>query len=1224
MFEANKRFVTFGIQSLLTFATALLVFGAEPVVWIHENGQRYHPVNPGTGERAEGFTRMAAASTGVQFTNILTERLVAMNRVTENGSGVALGDVDGDSWCDIYFCGLEGDNVIYRNLGGWKFTNVTREAGIALENELTTGATFADIDGDGDLDLLANSIGGGTRSFFNDSKGKFSENNDGRLVRRFGSTSMALGDIDQDGDLDLYVANYRTIVGKDEFPRAKVEARRQGGEIVVHPPGRYVALDGAKGGNVDIFELAERDFLYVNDGKGRYAPVSWTTGNFLDEGGRPLTSVPLDWALSVMMRDINDDGLIDILVCNDFFNSPDRIWIQQKGLRFQLASAEAIRKVSLASMAVDVADINRDGLDDLFFVEMLGRDYAFRQSHRDNLMKAAFNLRTAPAGRRWEISRNTLFLNMGGGTYAEVAEMAGLDASEWSWGAVFLDVDLDGWEDVLVPTGHNHDVQNADVLRKLGQSNAPDSIDQRVRDLSKFPKLQTPIMAFRNGGQLRFAEKQDEWGLNIPGVVNGFACADLDNDGDLDLVANRLNGEALLLRNDTRRERIGIRLAGQAPNTRGVGAKLTVRGGPVTQTQEMIGAGRYLSNDDTIRVFAGKGIEPMTIEVRWPNGSRTTAAGLVPNRVYEIREESARSESPRTKETTPFFSEVNLDHRHSDPSFDDFERQPFLHYSLSTQGPALAWADVDDDGLDDLIVGGARGGQMAIRQNTGGAFVSVTNVITNSRLVEDQAGVLAVRLGTNGLTLLSANSNYESGGTHSPSIELRTSRAHAGLIPGTRETTGVLALADIDGDGDLDLFAGGRVVPGRYPAAASSRIYRNDGGAFVLDSGWSKPFENTGLVPSAQFSDFNNDARPDLVVAVEWGGILVYVNEGGRFVPGAFGTETKRGWWTSVATGDFNNDGRTDIVAGNWGRNTKYERFLRDKPLHAYHGDLDGNGKYDVVKAIFNPGLKKFVPLAGPEMIIDHFPAAAERIPTYEAYAQASVGDVIGGATGSMLEIDTMESMHFINTGAGKFEGAVLPIEAQFAPVFGMAAADFDNDGNCDLVLGQNLFDTRWDLGRLDSGRPLWLRGDGTGKFSTVLPPQSGLDANGQQRAVAISDFNRDGRMDVAFSQNNGETKLFANRKGEPGLRLRFEGGEFNPDAIGLRYSVSNGGPARIHEVQAGGGWLSQNSFVQVIKRPTRGAQLQVQWPGGKRTEFELPENAKELLVSASGVKVVR
>lgn len=1212
---------------LLCAAAAARSRSAEPVKWETFPTYRFIDIKP-NGAAKTGFTQVPAVSSGVQFTNHLSDRLVAINRVTENGSGVALGDVDGDGWCDIYFCRLEGPNVLYRNLGNWRFEDITAQAGVACDNQLSTAAVFVDLDGDGDLDLLVNSIGGGTRAFLNDGHGKFEETPGGRLVKRFGSTSMALADIDSDGDLDLYVANYRTLTTKDEFPRPNVQAKMENGRIVVTPPGRFTAIP-TRNGNAQLFEIGERDFLYLNDGHAGFSPISWTTGNFLDETGLKLDNAPLDWGLSVMLRDLNDDGLIDIVVCNDFFNSPDRIWFQQAGSRFQLASRRAVRKASLASMAVDVADINRDGFDDIFFAEMLGRNFSFRQNHRDNVMKANLNSELSQRDPlfRFETPRNTLFLNRGDGTYAEIAELAGLDASDWSWGAVFLDVDLDGFEDLLIPTGHNHDVQNSDLLRQLGQSTSPDSIEQRTKDLALFPRLNTEIVAFHNSGQLRFTEKQREWGLGIFGVANGFACADLDNDGDLDLVANRLNGEALLLRNDTTAPRIAVRIKGQGGNTRAIGAKISVSGGPAPQSQTMISGGRYLSCDDTIRTFACGTNTALSAEVRWPNATRSLFTNLQPNRIYEFSQTVQAVAVEPSKNAQPFFEDVSdkLKHRHQDPPFDDFAREPLLPYSLATQGPGLAWYDFDSDGLVDLIIGAGRGGSTAFFKNTGEGFTPVRGFGAQLAL-DDQMGLLAARSASNAL-LFVATANYESGAANSPSVDIvslmRSNRVAS--LPGQASSAGALALADVDHDGDLDLFVAGRVLPARYPAAATSRLFLNDSGSFSIAAA-SAVFEKVGLVSSALFTDLNNDGWADLVLATECGPIRVFLNEHGHLSEAKLGLEKLAGWWTGLARGDFDGDGLTDLVVGNWGRNTKYQRFVQDHPLRIYHSDFDTNGTYDLFEAIFNSRLNKYVPLAGPEAIVEHFPAAAARFPTFAAYAKAGIEDVLEQSIdrASLIELNTLDSVCLLNRGT-HFEVRPLPIEAQFAPVFGLVVGDFNGDGIEDIVAGQNLFDTPWETGRLDSGRPLLLAGAGNGTFRTTSAGESGLSADGQQRAVATADFNNDGRLDLAITQNNDETKLFVNKHAPEGLRLVFEGPMGNPDAIGTRFRIQDGAHlSPVREVQCGSGWLSQNSRVQILKKPNAGAHLLLTWPDGKSADFTLPSGAREIQVEAGGIKMLR
>jgi hypothetical protein len=509
--------------------------------WVEERAHRYAPlvVHP---EGNAGFRSLSPAETGVVFTNTLSDRSAAANRVLQNGSGVALGDVDGDGWCDIYFCRLEGANALFRNVRNGRFSEMTNSPVIACADQHSTGAAFADIDGDTDLDLVVNAIGGGTRAFMNDGKGRFTEGGNSGLVRQFGSTSMALADIDADGDLDLYVANYRTQTHKDAFG-LKAEARMVEGKVVIVPEDRFIALS-PRGGGIEVVEKGEPDFLYLSDGKGDFAPVTWTSGFFLDEDGNPLTQAPTDWGLSVMFRDVNDDGRPDIYVCNDFYYWPDRIWLNQGFNGFRAMPRTSVRCISMSAMAVDFADINRDGHDDFFVAEMLNRGHLARQRHRENVIKEHWNLPLGDLNFRPEVPRNTLQLNRGDSTYSEIAYFSGLESSDWTWSAIFLDVDLDGFEDLLLSTGHHYDVQDTDTLQALAQIRQEDTMDNRIRNLQRFPRLETANLAFHNERDLTFRETGKQWGFDTLGVTHGMALGDLDNDGDLDVVMNRLNSSA--------------------------------------------------------------------------------------------------------------------------------------------------------------------------------------------------------------------------------------------------------------------------------------------------------------------------------------------------------------------------------------------------------------------------------------------------------------------------------------------------------------------------------------------------------------------------------------------------------------------------------------------------------------------------------------------------------
>jgi len=602
--------------------------------WIRDQGYRFAPLNvPPDGK--PGFTQLPAAVTGITFTNLLSDEKAAENQIRLNGSGVASGDIDGDGLCDLYFCRLEGPNVLYRNRGNWTFEDITASAGVACPDQFSQGALFADVDGDGDLDLLVTAIGGGTGLFRNEGRGKFTESITNGLVRRFAGTTMAMADVDGDGDLDLYVANNRTTTIRS----TGIDVYNIGGRRVLRPEDRDDYEFTPEG---LLLEHGEVDFLYLNDGRGNFSPLSWTDGTFVGEDGKPLPKPPRDWGLSVMFRDINGDGSPDIYVCNDF-HSIDRIWINDGKGRFRAIHPLALRHASTFSMGIDFADINRDGHDDFFVADMLGRQHQRRKIQLAAMVPAAMAI--GKYDDRPQVDRNTLQLNRGDGTYAEIAYYSGLEASDWSWLPLFLDVDLDGFEDLLITTGHLFDTQDLDTetqLRRLG----PTSKKDIGKKLLRFPRLQFPKVAFRNRGDLTFEETGSAWGFSDSGVSHGMALADLDNDGDLDVVVNNLNAPAGIYRNDSNAPRLAVRLKGRGANTQGIGARIKVLGGPAPQSQEVICGGHYLSGSDPVRVFAAGQATNLTIEVTWRNGKRRLVQQAKPNCIYEIDEEGPEAISP--------------------------------------------------------------------------------------------------------------------------------------------------------------------------------------------------------------------------------------------------------------------------------------------------------------------------------------------------------------------------------------------------------------------------------------------------------------------------------------------------------------------------------------------------------------------------------------------------
>ncbi|HVV74214.1 MAG TPA: VCBS repeat-containing protein, partial [Verrucomicrobiae bacterium] len=1017
-------------------------------------GFRCLPLSVSQGGHA-GFTLLSPAQTGIDFTNALSDQNAAQNQIRLNGSGVALGDVDGDGLCDIFVCSLEGHLALYRNLGHWRFTNVTAKAGLDLPGNFSTGATLVDVDGDGDLDLLVNGIGTGTRLFLNDGRGHFSEATSSGLSREYGAMTCALADIDGTGCLALYVANYRTTtIRTTGFSLLNVNGHRMirpedEGHLEITPAGR-------------VLENGEPQFLYRNDGHGHFTPVSWSGGTFLDEEGRPLKSAPRDWGLTAAFRDLNGDGFPDLYVCNDF-HSPDRIWINDGHGHFRALPTLAIRHTATFSMSVDFADVDRDGRDDILGSDMTSRRYGRRLMQIAGM--APYDVAVGQFADRPQLDRTVLQWNRGDGTYAEVAHYAGLEDTEWTWSVAFLDVDLDGYEDVLATTGHMFDTQDLDAQARI-RSMGPFPREKVPQKLLLLPRLAEAKLAFHNRGNLTFEECGKGWGFDQVGVAHGLALADLDNDGDLDVVINNLNGALGVYRNETSAPRLAVRLRGLSPNTQGIGARITVTGGPVVQSQEMMCGGRYLSADESLRVFAAGALtNRLRIEVKWRSGRQSVVAEAKPNCLYEIEEAAATvpETEPTTASPKPMFEDVSdrLGHSHHENAFDDFSRQPLLPKRLSQLGPGVAWWDVDGDGLEDLLIGSGAGGQLACFRNDGhGGFERLTQPPWNLDARRDQTTVAGWAPGA----VLVGASNYEDGKAGGPAVDLYQfgQPQTAELVQADDNSTGPLAVADYDGDGFLDLFVGGRCQPGRYPAPASSRLFHQRNGKLVLDEANAALFRDAGLVSGAVWSDLDGDGYPELLLACEWGPVRILQNNHGKLTSidppvrgfpehGVERLSQLTGWWTGITTGDIDGDGRPDLIALNWGRNTRYWAS-RSAPQRIYYGDLKGDGSCVIIQATRDGPSGREVPERDLDAVSDVLGFVRGRFPSYAAYGQASVGELLGETMNkaAMVEAISLDSMVLLNRTNG-FDYVALPREAQFSTALAACVGDFDGDGAEDV-----------------------------------------------------------------------------------------------------------------------------------------------------------------------------
>ena len=1094
------------------------------------------------------------------------------------GGGVAAGDINNDGLTDLFFSGNMVSSRLYLNKGNFKFDDITESSGI-LNTRWGTGAVMADVNQDGWLDIYMCVSGSGADKgnmlFINNHDNTFKES-----AKAYGiadqrqSMHASFFDFDRDDDLDLFII---TNPASFENNVNNIQPRKLKGEGV------------------------STDILYRNNGDQTFTDVSKESG-ILVEG----------YSLGLAISDINNDQWPDIYISNDFIGN-DILYINNGDGTFTNRAGQYFKHTSFAGMGNDIADINNDGLVDVVELDMRPED-----NKRQKLIipptgydKFQLSLRI---GYEPQFSRNTLQLNQGHGKFSEIAFLAGISSTDWSWSALLADYDNDGDKDLFATNGFLRDLGNMDYITYQNIYNTPLGTVQAKADrkLNAIKSLEGAILrnyVFENQGGLMFSNQSEAWGMDVKGISHGAAYGDLDNDGDLDLVINNMNDEAYVYENKSNeifnRNYLRIRFEGSDKNKNGIGAKVISYTGHQRQFLEHFLNRGYESTVDGVMHVGLDTLQTVdSLEVIWPDGRYQLLKDVKANQEITLKHSSSEPGVRREEKAsanrafkspsgdlgvskTLLFSEVSsalgIDYTHKENEFVDFKVQPLLPHMHSRNGPGIAVSDVNADGLEDFYIGGAshHSGALYLQQDNGKFKKGTTTSIDSAA---DDMGVLFFDADGDGDADLYVASGGSEQKKDSPLYkdELYVNDGKGNFskaldaLPDIRQSGSTVVAADYDRDGDLDLFVGGRIVPGEYPLPADSYIFRNDSDKTScrftnVTEAVAPGFIKLGLVTSALWTDVDNDGWIDLMIVGEFMPITCYKNnEGKTFTPLAKESlGHTSGWWNSLTAGDFDNDGDTDYIAGNLGLNTRY-RGNKKEPLCIYANDYDKNGSLDPVMTYYLQGTKHIVHAR--DELISQITAMRLRFRKYEEYANATFEQSFLPAeleSAYVVCSEWFETSYVENLGDGKFSIKALPIESQFSTVFGVVARDYNHDDNLDVVIVGNMYASDVNTGRYDASVGLYLRGDGKGNFQSSNAKDCGLFTDDDAKGMADLTLGADGML-LLVGNNDGAAKAFV-------VAQQYKTYQPAADDAYALVTLANGKTFK-HEFYYGSTYLSQSS----------------------------------------------